>query len=88
MIECNSLPVSHVRLDSVHKCTQSGPDKFVGASWCNCWAWCFHETLKSSVCMIMVLILSLVSDFGSLDATNASKFLFDQLEERILPSKH
>ena len=31
-----------------HKCTQSDSDKFVGASWCNCWTWCF-EILKSSV---------------------------------------
>ena len=34
----------------------------------------------------MILILSLMSDFGSglLDATNASKLLLDQLEERHL----
>jgi len=71
-------------LGTPHKCTQSGPDKFVGAS-CNCWAWCFHAE-KQRVCDHVVLILSLVSDFecGSFDTTNASKLLLDQLEERIL----
>jgi len=58
LVECNSSPVSHARLDSVHKCTQSGLDNLLEAS-CNCSIWCFHEILKS-VCGHVVLTLSLM----------------------------
>jgi len=72
---CNSLPVSHVRLDTSHKCIQSSSDKFVGVNWCNYWA--FMRRWKTTCVWSR--------DFRcDLMLRNASKLLLDQLEERIL----